>query len=97
MLQAAVQQLHRCEAVHTKTFFVDEKFQGSTIWKGDIEVFELKGHPKAARCFAWLHREEGKGVRPVALLDKWPIISPQTAIRFAIAFEIPIHQIPEIV
>ena len=95
LLQSAIQQVHKCDAVHQKTVFVDEKFQGSALWKGDIEVFELKGHPKAQRCFAWFHAETGKGVRPVALLERWPIVSPQAAIRFAIAFDIPIHQIPE--
>jgi hypothetical protein len=94
LLQSAIQQLHNCEAAHLKTVFVDEKFQGTVIWRGDIEVFELKGHPKAQRCFAWFHSEPGKGVRPVALLERWPIISPQAAIRFAIAFDIPVHQIP---
>jgi hypothetical protein len=95
LLQSAIHQLHNCEAVHQKTVFVDEKFQGSAIWQGDIEVFELMGHPKAKRCFAWFHSDPGKGVRPVALLERWPIISPQAAIRFAIAFDIPVHQIPE--
>jgi hypothetical protein len=95
LLQSTIRQLHRCEAVHEKTVFVDEKFQGSAIWKGDIEVFNLIGHPKAQRCFAWFHAESGKGVRPVALLERWPIVSPQAAIRFAIAFDIPVHKLPE--
>jgi hypothetical protein len=89
VLQAAIQQLHQCEAVHHKTVYVDEKFQGTTIWKGDVEVFALKGHPKAVSCYAWLHLEAGKGLRPVALLEKWPVNSPQAAVRIAIAFDIP--------
>ena len=95
LLQDVIKQLHKCEAIHEKTVFVDEKFQGNAIWQGEIEVFELIGHPKAKRCFAWLHEEERKGVRPIALLDRWPVNSPQAAIRFAIAFHIPIHQLPE--
>jgi len=95
LLQSAIRQLHKCESVHQKTVFVDERFQGIAIWQGDIEVFELIGHPKARRCFAWFHSDAAKGVRPVALLERWPIISPQTAVRFAIAFDIPVHQLPD--
>jgi hypothetical protein len=89
LLQSAVQQLHRCEALHQKTVFVDEKFEGKTVWQGDIEVFDLKGHPKAVRCFAWLHQQAGQPMQPVILLDRWPVSSPQAAIRFAIAFDLP--------
>jgi hypothetical protein len=28
-------------------------------------------------------------------LERWPILSPQAALRFAIAFDIPVHQLPE--
>lgn len=88
LLQAAIQQLHKCGAIHHKTVFVDEKFEGKTIWSGEVEVFELIGHPKAANCFAWMHHEEGKGARPIALLERWPINSPQTAVRTAIALDL---------
>jgi hypothetical protein len=91
LLQAAIRQLHKCEAVHNKTVFVDEKFEGKTVWKGDVEVFELTGHPKAARCFAWFHGEKGKSVRTIALLERWPVDSPHTAVRFAIAFDFPLQ------
>jgi hypothetical protein len=90
LLQAAIKQLHGCEAVHHKTVFVDEKFEGNNIWKGEVEVFNLKGHPKAARCYAWMQREAGKGVRTIALLERWPVDSPCAAVKFAIAFNFSI-------
>lgn len=90
LLQAAIQQLHHCEAAHLRTVFVHEKYEGHTMWKGDVEVFGLKGHPQATACYAWLHRrEQGKGIRPVAFLNKWPVSSPETAVRTAIALDIP--------
>jgi hypothetical protein len=88
LLQDAVQRLHKCEAIHMKTVSVLESFQGRTIWEGNVEVFEVKGHPRAARCFAWLLQEDGDCPRCVALLDTWPVTSPGTAVRTAIAMDI---------
>lgn len=79
----------KCEAVHEKTVFVDQKFQGKTIWMGYVEVFELKDHPKAKHCFAWLHQEEGESIRPVVILERWPANSPEAAVGAAITFDIP--------
>src|SRR5580698_4504478 len=88
MLQAAIQRLHRCAAVHDKTVFVQEKFRGQTVWEGDVEIFELKGHRKSSRCFAWLHHAGDNDARCVALLDSWPQNSPAAAVRAAIAYDI---------
>lgn len=85
--------MHECEAMHLKTVFVDQKFQGKTIWMGEVEVFELKGHPKAKNCFAWLHQEEGKSVTPVILLERWPVVSPETAVGAAITFDVLSHSV----
>jgi hypothetical protein len=35
---------------------VHETFQGQTVWAGEVEVFDLVGHPKAKRCYAWAHK-----------------------------------------
>ena len=39
-------QLHNCGATWVKTVPVHEVFQGKTVWQGDVEVFDLYGHPK---------------------------------------------------
>ncbi|MGA2868096.1 MAG: hypothetical protein ABSF34_02905 [Verrucomicrobiota bacterium] len=88
LLQEAVQQLHKCEAIHVKTVFVREQFQGHTLWEGDVEVFEVKGHAKARRSYAWLQHLGGKGVRYVALLEHGLVTSPQTAVSASIALDI---------
>jgi hypothetical protein len=100
LLQTAVQQLLKCEALHEKTVFVDEKFEGKTIWQGEITVFELRGHPKAEKCYAWFHypagAADGAPDSLVALLNRWPVDSPQAAVRFAIAFDVPKHGLSEL-
>lgn len=89
LLEAAIQQMYRCEAVHLRSAFVDQKFQGKTIWMGYVEIFALIGHPKATACYAWLHQDEGQSVRPVLMLDRWPVNSPETAVAAAITFDVP--------
>jgi hypothetical protein len=61
---------------------VTENFQGKTIWQGAVEIFDLTGHPKAKRAYAWSHRD-GDGdsdERFVAVLEIPPVTSPETAV-----------------
>ena len=87
-VQEVVQRLHKCQAVHCETVPVDETSHGKTRWRGNVEIFELKGHPKAKRCFAWLH-EEGKTKRYMALLESRAVASPESAVLAVFAFCIP--------
>ena len=91
LLQDAVQGLHKCGATHRESVPVHEQFQGRTLWEGNVEVFDLHGHPKSRRCFAWVQSNFGKGTRYVALLDVWPVTSPQAAVKAMIAMDIPIR------
>ena len=82
-LQVAVSQLHDCGAIWRETVPVHEVFQGKTVWQGDVEVFDLTGHPKAKRAYAWSHPEgdDNKGERFVTVLEIPPVDSPQTAVK----------------
>ena len=93
LLQAAIQIMHQCEVVHERTVFVDQKFQGKTIWMGYVQVFRLSGCLKATSCFAWWHQEEGKNARPVVMLERWPVNSPETAVGAAVTFDVPGHSV----
>src|SRR4051812_31718181 len=56
-VKLAVEHLHNCRAQWAGTAPVREVFQGKTIWQGEVEIYDLTGHPKAKRCYAWAHRE----------------------------------------
>lgn len=88
-LQAVFTKLHGCDATYVETVPVVEQFQGETIWQGDVEVFDLVGHPKAARGYGWgyVANEEG-GRRYFTVLELPPVDSPQTAVKAAIRSEI---------
>jgi hypothetical protein len=62
-LQVAVSQLHNCGATWRETVPIHEVFQGKTAWQGDVEVFDLTGHPKAKRAYARSHLAGAKDER----------------------------------
>ena len=85
-VQVAIMQLHDCSATWRESVPIHEVFRGETVWKGDVEVFDLDGHPKAKRCYGWSHPEgeDNKGERFVAVLELPPVVSPVTAVRASI-------------
>lgn len=86
----AIRRLHDCEATYLETVQVIETFQGQTVWEGEVEVFDILGHPKAKRAYAWSHLtgEDSKSRRYVAVLELPPVDSAQMAVRAAVAAEI---------
>jgi hypothetical protein len=89
-LQKAIRDLHGCESQYVETVPVTETFQGETVWQGDVEVFNIRGHPKAKRAYAWSHMagECDKQRRYVAVLELPPVVSAETAVKVAVAAEI---------
>jgi hypothetical protein len=85
-LQLAVEHLHKCKSVHSATVPVHEVFRGQTVWQGDVEVFDLAGHPKAKRAYAWSHLDgkQDQRERFVAVLEIPPVESAETALRVQI-------------
>ena len=83
-------QLHNCGATWRESVPVKEVFQGKTLWNGEVEVFDLTGHPKAKRAFGWSHPEnaDGTGERFVAVLGIPPVDSPETAVKMSIYSDI---------
>ena len=88
-LQDTIRHLHKAHPRHVESVPVTESFQGQTVWDGVVEVFDLIGHPKANRIYAWSH-DTGNPKHPkhyVTVLHIPPVISPETAVRAAIAQE----------
>jgi len=88
-LQDVIRRLHGVEATHIESVPVKETFQGKTVWEGIVEVFELAGHPKATRLYAWSHETDDpkKPRRHVTVLHIPPFTSPEAAVRGAIVQE----------
>ena len=85
-LAQTFRRLHDCEAEHLETVPVIEHRQGKKVWEGEVEVFQLKGHPEAKRGYAWAH-DKAKNSRVVAVLESPEVTSPQAAVQAVIAGE----------
>lgn len=85
-LRDVIQRLHGVEAKHINSVPIKETFRGQTVWDGVVEVFELIGHPKATKLYAWSHATDDpdKPKRHVTILHGGSITSPLQAVRAAI-------------
>lgn len=66
------------------------------MWEGDVEVFDLTGHPKAKRAYAWSHLdgENDERTRFVAVLEIPPVESAETAVRVQIVKDLKTRKSP---
>jgi hypothetical protein len=55
-------------------------------WDGEVETFDLNGHPKAKRCHAWGYVDAGQ-FKVTAVLELLLVDSLSTAVDAAIAAE----------
>ena len=88
-LRTVIERLHGGTAKHVESVYVKETFQGKTVWNGVVEVFDLIGHQKAPRVYAWTHETDDpkKPKRHVTVLHIAPVTSAVEAVRAAIVQE----------
>jgi hypothetical protein len=95
-LQDVIKHLHGVESTHVESVPVKETFQGKNVWEGIVEVFDLIGHPKATRLYAWAYKTDNpKRPRHVTVLHIGPVDSPLKAVRAAIVEEFRKRESPE--
>ena len=87
-LKRAVEAQHGCRATLAQSAPVRDTFGGKPVWEGIVHVFDLAGHPKATRAYAWSSPIEGSTKRRFfAVLHIPPIVPPLDAVRAAIVAE----------
>ena|SRR5665213_1409176 len=87
-LRAAIEAQHGGHATLAQTVPVRETFKGQAVWEGVVHVFDLEGHPSAARAYAWFSAIDGSDKRRVyAVLGIGAIKTPLDAVRAAIVAE----------
>ena len=78
-IKKAIEIAAECPAQHLETARVVEVFRSQTMWDGEVEIFQLEGHPKAKRAYGW----ERNG-RVTTVLEIPPVDSANTAVRASI-------------
>jgi hypothetical protein len=87
-LKDAIETQHGGVAFFVQSVPVKETYNGRPVWNGVVHVFDLEGHPKATRAYAWSTPVEGSTKRRFfAVLHIPPITSPLDAVRAAIVQE----------
>jgi hypothetical protein len=87
-LKTAVESQHGGTATYVQSVPVHEEHAGQTVWDGLVAVFDLAGHPKATRAYAWSSPIEGSPNRRFhTVLHIAPFLSPRDAVRAAIVAE----------
>jgi hypothetical protein len=84
-LRAVIGKLHNCGATHVESVPVHEVFRGKTLWQGNVEVFDLTGHPKAKRCYGWSY---GEPEEFITILEIPPVVDAQSAVKVGVAYQI---------
>ncbi len=92
-LKRAVENQHGCTATLVQSVPVKEAFEGEAVWDGVVHVFQIHGHPKANKAYAWSSPIEGSDKRRFfAVLHLPPVTSPTEAVRAAIVAEHRSHR-----
>jgi len=87
-LKQAAESQHGGTATLVDALPVKELFEGRTVWEGVVHIFDLDGHPRATRAYAWSSPVEGSDRRRFyAVLHLRGIRSPLDAVRAAIVAE----------
>jgi hypothetical protein len=80
--ERAIRATHGAKSRLLRREHVLERFQGKTVWMGEVLVFELLDHPSASLCYAW-----EVGGKVTAVLGVPPVDSALAAVQAAIVAE----------
>lgn len=90
-LRHAVEKAHGCKAKFAEKVTVHEKQGGRTVWYGTVYVFDLNGHNRAPRAYAWSISEEVQAApQVITVLHKGLVTGPSEAVRGVMARLFPI-------
>ncbi len=87
-LRKAVEGMHACEAHLVQSVPIIERYGSEVVWEGLVHVFDITGHSRATRAYAWSSPIEGSDKqRFFAVLHQGPVTGPTEAVRAAIVAE----------
>ena len=87
-LQMVIRHFHKCDAEHFGTQPVKEVFGGQIVWEGDVEVFNVTGHPRAKRAYAWSQDQGTPQEKFTAVLEIPPVKSALDAVKVSIVADL---------
>jgi len=83
-LMEAITAMHDCRCSHFGAEHVCEVYGGETVWDGNVEIFELQGHPTAKIAYGWAWDGEEGEPEYIGILKTPPIKTARDALKAAI-------------
>ena len=84
-LMEAITAMHECRCNHFGTEHIKEEHEGKDVWEGDVEIFQLEGHPIANVAYGWGWMDDDDEIQYIGILQVPPVEDAITAVRAAIA------------
>lgn len=84
-LGEAITAMHECRCSHFGTEHVKETHNGETLFDGNVEIFQLEGHPDASVAYGWGWQGEDDEIQYIGILQISPVDSAANAVKAAIA------------
>ena len=81
----AIENRAKCTAVHFQTQPVRLAIDGQVVWKGKVEMFQLKDHPQAKLAFGWGFQNDQKKIEYVTVIGIPPLDNPLSAVKAYVA------------
>ena len=81
----AIENRAKCVAVHFQTQPVRLAIDGKEVWKGKVEMFQLKNHPQAKLAFGWGFQNEQKKIEYITVIGIPPLDNPLSAVKAYVA------------
>jgi hypothetical protein len=75
-------------AWHVTSTAVIEVFEGSLVWEGVVETFDVACNPNVKRCYGFTYREN-EHLRYATVAETNEVNSPELAVKAFIASRIP--------
>ena len=66
-------------------YIVKGTMNGKTLWRGNVEVYDLTGHPKAKHCYGWTY---GDPEQFITILELPPVDSAEAAVKVGVAYQV---------
>lgn len=85
-LKKAIKAAQGFDSEHEGTYHVKSMFRDTLVWEGDVELFNLIGHPTVSQCYAW-GTANGDQFDAVTILAVPQIDSPLKAVMIWVAGE----------
>ena len=84
-LGKAIAAMHECRCEHFGTEHVREKHNGELVWEGNVEIFQLEGHPDANIAYGWGWEADGGKIDYIGILEVQPVAQASDAVKAALA------------